>query len=42
LFDKLAGATFLDPKEANIRNKSQWQAIVMPGSQWNDWQAKKE
>jgi hypothetical protein len=35
LFRKQAGATFPDPKEACIENKSQRQAIVMPNGQWN-------
>jgi hypothetical protein len=35
LFGKLAGATFPDPKEAGIENKSQQQAIVMPNGLWN-------
>jgi hypothetical protein len=35
LIEKLASATFLESKEARIKIKSQWQAIVMPSSQWN-------
>jgi hypothetical protein len=40
LFGKLAVATSPVPKQAGIENKSQWQAIVMPNSQWNVWQTK--
>ncbi len=42
LIGKLAGTTFPDPKEPGIENKSQWQAIGMPSSQWNVWQTKNE
>jgi hypothetical protein len=42
LFWKLAGATFPDPKKAGIENKLQWQAIVMPNSQWSIWRVKNE
>ncbi len=40
LFRKLAGATCIDPKEASIENKPQWQAIEMPNNKWSVQQAK--
>jgi hypothetical protein len=33
LIGKLAGATFPESKEAGIKNKLQWQAIVIPSGQ---------